>query len=61
MENDIHRVIAPIAIAAWLTIDEFRWHHYISGIPEDLHYGLITQYSEALAYYAAFIAGFKRK
>lgn len=24
MENDIHRVIAPVAITAWLTLDEFR-------------------------------------
>jgi hypothetical protein len=60
MENDIHRVIAPVAIAAWLSIDEFRWHHHIPGIPEDLHYGLVTHYPEAIACYAAFIGGFNR-
>lgn len=60
MENDFHRVIAPIAIAAWLTIDEFRWHYHIPGVPEDLHYGLVTQYPQAIACYAAFIAGFNR-
>lgn len=60
MENDFHRVILPIAVTAWLTVDEFRWHHYFEDIPEDLHYGLATQYPEVIIYYAAFIAGFNR-
>lgn len=60
MENDFHRVILPIAVTAWLTVDEFRWHHYFEDIPEDLHYGLVTQYPEVIIYYAAFIAGFNR-
>jgi hypothetical protein len=60
MENDIHRVIAPVAVTAWLTIDEFRWHHYIPGIPQDLHYGLVTQYPEVIVCYAAFMAGLNR-
>lgn len=61
MENDIHRVIAPVAITAWLTLDEFRWHHYIPDIPCDLHYGLVTQYPEAIINYAVFMGDFNRK
>lgn len=60
MESDIHRVIAPIAISAWLTVDEFRWEKYISQIPHDLNYGLVTQYPEAICAYGAFIGNFNR-
>ncbi|MFB6274650.1 MAG: hypothetical protein ABEI32_00685, partial [Halothece sp.] len=60
MENDIHRVIAPVAITAWLSWDEFRWHHYIPNIPTDLQYGLVENYPEAITGYAAFIGGFNR-
>ncbi|MBW4575743.1 MAG: hypothetical protein KME08_10710 [Aphanothece sp. CMT-3BRIN-NPC111] len=37
-----------------------RWHDRIPGIPENIHYGLATQYPEEIACYAAFIAGFNR-
>lgn len=60
IEHDINRVIAPVAIAAWLTTDNFRWHQHINGIPKDLNYGLVLQYPEAIIAYAAFIAGFNR-
>lgn len=60
MENDIHRVIVPVAIAAWLTLDNFRWHHHLPGIPTDLHYGLVSHYPEAIISYAAFMAGLNR-
>ncbi|WP_069789412.1 hypothetical protein A5482_015950 (plasmid) [Cyanobacterium sp. IPPAS B-1200] len=60
MESDIHRVIAPIAISAWLTVDEFRWDKYIPQIPRDLNYGLVTQYPEAICAYAAFMGNFNR-
>jgi len=60
MENDIHRVIAPIAITAWLTLDEFRWHYFIPNIPTDFDYGLIGNYPEAITCYAAFMGGFNR-
>ncbi|NCO74100.1 MAG: hypothetical protein GW795_12465 [Cyanobacteria bacterium] len=58
MESDIHRVIAPIAITAWLTVDEFRWEKYIPQIPRDLNYGLVTQYPEAICAYGAFMGNF---
>lgn len=60
MESDIHRVIAPIAISAWLTVDEFRWEKYIPQIPHDLNYGLVTQYPEAICAYGAFMGNFNR-
>lgn len=60
MESDIHRVIAPIAITAWLTVDEFRWEKYIPQIPRDLNYGLVTQYPEAICAYGAFMGNFNR-
>lgn len=60
MESDIHRVIAPIAITAWLTVDEFRWQKHIPQIPPDLNYGLVTQYPEAICAYGAFMGNFNR-
>lgn len=60
MENDIHRVISPVAVTAWLTLDNFRWHHHIPNIPTDLHYGLVINYPEAIIGYAAFMGGFDR-
>ena len=60
MENDIHRVIAPVAITAWLTLDEFRWHTYIPEIPCDLNYGLVTDYPETIISYAAFMGNWNR-
>ncbi len=50
----------PLAITAWLTIDEFRWHNYLKGVPRDLNYGLISKYPEAICAYAGFIGGFNR-
>lgn len=60
MENDIHRVIAPVAITAWLTLDEFRWHNHIPDIPCDLSYGLVTHYPEAIIKYAVFMGNWNR-
>ena len=60
MEFDFHRVILPIAITAWLTVDEFRWDVHIPNIPHDLNYGLVSQYPEAICAYAAFIGNFNR-
>jgi hypothetical protein len=60
MENDIHRVIAPVAITAWLTLDEFRWHNHIPDIPCDLSYGLVTHYPEAILKYAVFMGNWDR-
>ncbi|AFY60776.1 hypothetical protein [Synechococcus sp. PCC 6312] len=39
---------------AWLTIDEFRWHHHIPGIPEDLNYGLVLNYTKIICEYFTF-------
>ena len=61
MEQDILRVILPVAVTAWLTVDDFRWHHHVSEIPEDLQYGLVLSYPNLLVQYAAFIAGYNRE
>lgn len=58
MEADFHRVIIPIAITAWLTVDDFRWHDHIQGVLHNLHYGLVTKYPSAICAYAGFIGGF---
>jgi hypothetical protein len=60
MERDFHRVIVPLAITAWLTIDDFRWHNHLRGVPRDLNYGLVSKYPEAICAYAGFIGGFNR-
>lgn len=44
VDADCARVNVPLAIAAWLTTDGWRAHKEYEGIPEDLSYGLVTQY-----------------
>lgn len=46
--RDLTRVVYPIAAAAWLTTDHFRWHQLeeYKAVPEDLSYGLVLQYFE---------------
>lgn len=40
---DLRHSILPIALAAWLSPDEWRWESKY-GAPEDLYYGLVLEY-----------------
>ena len=46
--EDLDRVVYPLAITAWLTIDDWRLHNYLEEqkdkIPTDLSYGLVLEY-----------------
>ena len=44
--NDLNKVVFPLAISAWLTIDSWRAHEYFNdeNIPSDLSYGLVLEY-----------------
>lgn len=44
VDADVNRVTVPLAIAAWLTTDNWRAHEYYPEAPEDLSYGLVTDY-----------------
>ncbi|WP_338442561.1 hypothetical protein VZG28_06360 [Synechococcus elongatus IITB4] len=48
--QELQRVTYPIAAAAWLTTDHFRWHTVAGyeAVPEDLIYGLIQQYFDPI-------------
>lgn len=65
IKQDTRRVVLPIAVTSWLTIDEFRWHN--SGIPgtqevpEDLSYGLVMSYPEYVIPYACFVLNTHRQ
>jgi hypothetical protein len=51
-----------IALVAWLTTDNWRWHkeypHY--NIPEDLSYGLVLSEPDAVISFALYVLGYKR-
>lgn len=55
--TDLHRVNCFVAAYAWLTTNDFRWHHKYKHLPEDLSYGLILQYPDFIIPYAACISG----
>lgn len=44
--NDLNQVVFPLAIAAWLTIDEWKLNTHFDNedIPTDLSYGLVLEY-----------------
>jgi hypothetical protein len=56
------KVNCLIALVAWLTTDDWRWHkeypHY--NIPEDLSYGLVLQEPQAVINFALYILGYNR-
>lgn len=58
MQNDLQKVNLFYATVAWLSIDDFRWHKLppFSHIPEDLSYGLVSDYPDMILPYAAFIS-----
>jgi hypothetical protein len=43
---DLDRVNAAVALAAWYTVDDWRWHTkgYLPGCPQHLAYGLVLRY-----------------
>jgi hypothetical protein len=63
INQDFAKVNCLIALVAWLTTDEWRWHkeypHY--NIPEDLNYGLVLQEPLAVIYFAMYVLGYDRK
>lgn len=62
MQNDLNKVNLFFATVAWLSIDNFRWHNLpqFSHIPEDLSYGLVSDYPDLIFPYAAFISNVNR-
>lgn len=62
INNEFNRVNCLIALVAWLTIDDWRWHKEYGqyDIPEDLQYGLVLQEPTAVITFALYILGYKR-
>ena len=62
MQNDLNKVNLFYATVAWLSIDDFKWHKLpnFSHIPEDLSYGLVSNYPDLIFPYAAFISNVNR-
>lgn len=62
MQNDLNKVNLFFATVAWLSIDNFRWHKLpeFSHIPEDLCYGLVSEYPDIIFPYAAFVSNVNR-
>lgn len=58
--RDLCKVHGPIALTAWLTNDEFRWHKIDKSIPEDLSYGLVNQYPDFVLTYGLYLSGLQR-
>jgi hypothetical protein len=52
-----HRVNLEVALVAWLSSDEFRWHSLYPFCPEDLSYGLVRQYYSPVIDTALFFIG----
>lgn len=63
INNEFNRVNCLIAIVAWLTTDEWRWHKEYPdyNIPEDLSYGLVLDEPQAVISFSLYILGYKRE
>lgn len=55
IHNDLKRVSTLTALAAWLTTDHWRWHEKVEHLPEDLAYGLVLQYPNAVLRFTQFM------
>lgn len=44
VNEDLKRVVVPLAMIAWLTTNEWRAHKKYPKAPEDLSYGLVMDY-----------------
>jgi hypothetical protein len=62
MQQDLNKVNLFFALTAWMSIDTFRWHELegFEHIPEDLSYGLVTDYYDLLLPYGAFVSNLDR-
>ena len=54
INHDLKRATLPIALAAWLTTDNYKLPT-VNNIPTDLNYGLVLQYPEFIIPYALFV------
>lgn len=60
VNKDLKVAILPVAVAAWLTIGDFRWHSIDANIPKELSYGLVLQYPDFVIPYAMYGSGLVR-
>lgn len=62
INHEFNRVNCLVALVAWLTIDEWRWHkeYPFYNIPEDLNYGFVLQEPLAVINFTLYILGYKR-
>ena len=62
MHNDLKTIPLPVALAAWLTVDDWRWEQEFPMYSDELSslsYGLVQKpYTQAVCMVATFVVGF---
>lgn len=60
LKLEYEKAIMPVAISAWLTIDDFRWHEVDPVYGKDLAYGLVSRYPDLIIPLAMFVLNIDR-